>query len=70
MALPAFPFRKLPVIAGVVAVGIVKPELLVAVLGLAVVAIIGGVIFIAIYTRDPERRNIAVELIKAIFGRK
>jgi hypothetical protein len=70
MALPAFPSRKLPLIAGVVAVGIIKPELLAAVLGLAVVAIIGGVIYIAIFSRDPERRKIAVKLIKAIFGRK
>jgi len=71
MALPVFSSPKLPLIAGVLAVAILKPDLLVAgLLGLAVVGIVGGVIYVALFTRDPERRRTAVKLIKAIFGRK
>ena len=71
MALPVFSSPKLPLIAGVLAVAILKPDLLVAgLLGLAVVGIVGGVIYVALFTRDPERRRTAVKLITAIFGRK
>lgn len=70
VALPAFT-RKLPVFGVALAVVVFKPELLVGgLLALAVVGIMGGLVYVALYTRDPERRKTAVELFKAIFTRK
>ena len=41
-----------------------------AILGLAAVVIVGSVIYIALFSRNAERRETAVNLIRAIFGRK